>query len=229
MFDFSFVQQHLGPLSVPLMLLSMVVCVIVFEKLVVLSWFSLRRARLNQDALFWPNKKMAGLKVQGLNLLMLHQSENKAVREEIAEIWLQQRRRSLNSGIRFLQVIAILAPLLGLLGTVLGLIQVFDDLAIVTGAIEPSMLAEGLGLAMHTTAAGLLIALPALAGAYGYLMWTDNLIADTEYVMNKFNFMLQGIDINVNNRSCDLKKGTSDGAGGANLNTGNEGLQGSIA
>ncbi|GAA3921080.1 MotA/TolQ/ExbB proton channel family protein [Litoribacillus peritrichatus] len=229
MFDFSFVQQHLGPLSVPLMLLSMVVCVIVFEKLVVLSWFSLRRARLNQDALFWPNKKMAGLKVRGLNLLMLHQSENKAVREEIAEIWLQQRRRSLNSGIRFLQVIAILAPLLGLLGTVLGLIQVFDDLAIVTGAIEPSMLAEGLGLAMHTTAAGLLIALPALAGAYGYLMWTDNLIADTEYVMNKFNFMLQGIDINVNDCSCDLKKGTSDGAGGANLNTGNEGLQGSIA
>ncbi len=204
MFDFDLVHQHLGPLAMPLITLSVLVCAVLFEKILVLGWFTLRRAKLEEDALIWPKKKTSKLTAQGLELLMVHAQEDKSLREEIAQIWIQMRKRKLNSGIRLLQVIAVLAPLLGLLGTVLGLIKVFDDLSLVTGAIEPSMLAEGLGLAMHTTAAGLLIALPALAGAHGFLMWIDHIIGNTEHVMNQMNLMIQGIDIDRNSVRNDI-------------------------
>lgn len=150
----------------------------------------------------WPNRNVSILTFDGLSLLMAHQKEEKSVREEIAEIWLQQRKRRMSMGIRLLQIMAILAPLLGLLGTVLGLITVFDDLSLVSGAIDPSMLAEGLGLAMHTTAAGLIIALPALAAGHGFQMWIDYLILNTEYAMNQVNLMMQGVNL-----SADIAQG----------------------
>jgi biopolymer transport protein ExbB len=76
---------------------------------------------------------------------------------------------------------------------VIGLIQVFDDLGVHQGPIEPSMLAGGLGIAMKTTAAGLIIALPAVLGAHGFQLWVERLIHQTEHAMNMHNLELEGI------------------------------------
>lgn len=63
---------------------------------------------------------------------------------------------------RPLEVIAAAAPLIGLLGTVLGMIEAFAALSKVQGQIDPSVLAGGIWQALLTTAAGLIVAIPAL-------------------------------------------------------------------
>lgn len=72
----------------------------------------------------------------------------------------------LEKNINFLGTIGSIAPLLGLLGTVLGIIEAF--LAINTGGVtDPAMLATGVSKALITTAAGMVVAIPALV-AYRY-------------------------------------------------------------
>ncbi len=67
--------------------------------------------------------------------------------------------------IRLLELIAMISPLLGLLGTVLGMIQAFQELALAQGAANASLLAAGIWSALLTTAAGLLVAIPAAVAA----------------------------------------------------------------
>lgn len=67
--------------------------------------------------------------------------------------------------LRTLEVIALVSPLLGLLGTVLGMIQSFRELELAEGAANASLLAGGIWQALLTTAAGLIVAIPALVAA----------------------------------------------------------------
>ena len=71
----------------------------------------------------------------------------------------------MSRGLRLLDLIGTIGPLLGLLGTVLGMIQSFRSLELAEGAANASILAGGIWQALLTTAAGLLVAIPALAGA----------------------------------------------------------------
>ncbi len=71
----------------------------------------------------------------------------------------------MNNHIRLLELIAMISPLLGLLGTVLGMIQSFQELEMAEGAANASVLAGGIWQALLTTAAGLLVAIPAAVGA----------------------------------------------------------------
>lgn len=68
----------------------------------------------------------------------------------------------LRTGMRLLEVIAGAAPLMGLLGTVLGMIEAFKQLEMAGSQIDPSVLSGGIWQALLTTAAGLIVALPAL-------------------------------------------------------------------
>lgn len=72
---------------------------------------------------------------------------------------------SMTRHIRILELIAMISPLLGLLGTVLGMIQSFQELELAEGAANASVLAGGIWQALLTTAAGLLVAIPAAVGA----------------------------------------------------------------
>ena len=72
---------------------------------------------------------------------------------------------AMNRHIRLLELIAMISPLLGLLGTVLGMIQSFQELALAEGAANASLLAGGIWQALLTTAAGLLVAIPAAVAA----------------------------------------------------------------
>lgn len=75
--------------------------------------------------------------------------------------------QSLTRGLRPLAIIAQIAPMLGLLGTVTGMIISFSEIARY-GSGDPSLLATGIGQALVTTAAGLIVAIPVLVG-HGYL------------------------------------------------------------
>ena len=84
-----------------------------------------------------------------------------------------------------LGTIAAISPLLGLLGTVIGMVQVFA--AITThGVGNPAVLADGISQALITTAAGLSVAIPALIG-YRYLRGrVDVLVVQMEKEAMKF-------------------------------------------
>ncbi|MCF7699887.1 MotA/TolQ/ExbB proton channel family protein [Loktanella sp. M215] len=75
--------------------------------------------------------------------------------------------------IRLLELIAMVSPLLGLLGTVLGMISAFQQLALAQGAANASLLAGGIWTALLTTAAGLLVAIPAAVGATLLSEWVE--------------------------------------------------------
>ncbi|MDV7143082.1 MotA/TolQ/ExbB proton channel family protein [Tropicimonas sp. TH_r6] len=67
--------------------------------------------------------------------------------------------------IRTLELVGMIAPLLGLLGTVLGMIEAFQQLALAEGAANASILAGGIWQALLTTAVGLVVAIPAAVAA----------------------------------------------------------------
>lgn len=75
----------------------------------------------------------------------------------------------LTAGLRVLDTIAQVAPLLGLFGTVLGMIEAFRAMQDAGQNVDPSLLAGGIWVALMTTAAGLAVAMPTTAA----LAWLD--------------------------------------------------------
>lgn len=90
-------------------------------------------------------------------------TEDTLAREEVTRI-AKRELSSARSHLRILEVIATLSPLLGLLGTVLGMIQAFQKLQGAGSNIDPSILSGGIWEALLTTAAGLIVAIPTVIG-----------------------------------------------------------------
>jgi biopolymer transport protein ExbB len=82
-----------------------------------------------------------------------------AVREEAVRVASVQLE-NLRSHLRALELIGTISPLLGLLGTVLGMIQAFQRLEMAGNQVDPSILSGGIWQALLTTAAGLIVAIP---------------------------------------------------------------------
>jgi biopolymer transport protein ExbB len=82
----------------------------------------------------------------------------------------------LKRNVRVLNATATLAPLLGLLGTVIGMIQSFDALGGKVGPARGEALAQGISLALVSTAFGLAIAVVSVAAYYYLLNRTDVLV-----------------------------------------------------
>lgn len=92
-------------------------------------------------------------------------------REETARVARQTLYRA-REGLRALELIATIAPLLGLLGTVLGMITAFQVLQSSGNQADPSDLAGGIWVALLTTAAGMAVAIPAGVA----LSWAEGVI-----------------------------------------------------
>lgn len=93
------------------------------------------------------------------------------VREEVHRVAGQYLER-MRSYLRGLEVIGTLSPLLGLLGTVLGMIEAFQQLEQVGNRVDPAVLSGGIWEALLTTAAGLVVAIPALM----MLNWFERIV-----------------------------------------------------
>lgn len=102
-----------------------------------------------------------------------------AAREETSRVARQTLYRS-RSGLRALELIATVAPLLGLLGTVLGMISAFQVLQDAGSRADPSALAGGIWEALLTTAAGMAVAIPAGVALSWFESISDRLQADLE-------------------------------------------------
>lgn len=94
-----------------------------------------------------------------------HMSDGQA-REEVTRLALAELREA-RGGLRALELIATIAPLLGLFGTVLGMIGAFQALQEAGSQADPGVLAGGIWEALLTTAAGMGVAIPAaMAGTW---------------------------------------------------------------
>jgi biopolymer transport protein ExbB len=76
----------------------------------------------------------------------------------------------LNRNLHLLELIGKTAPMIGLLGTVLGMVEAFREVASVTGLVNPSLLASGIWEALITTVAGLFVGIPALIFHHLFVM-----------------------------------------------------------
>ena len=75
----------------------------------------------------------------------------------------------LENGLPFLATIAGGAPMIGFLGTVLGMVQTFMDMSAAGGTVDMALLSGGMYVAMITTVGGLIVGIPAYFG-YNYLV-----------------------------------------------------------
>lgn len=106
----------------------------------------------------------------------LDENETREETERFARSLLNEAR----SGLRALDVVATIAPLLGLLGTVLGMIDAFQALQSSGARADPSALAGGIWEALLTTAAGMAIAIPAALALAWFESLVDSVAADME-------------------------------------------------
>ena len=91
----------------------------------------------------------------------------------------------LERGMVWLSTVANLAPMVGFLGTVSGMIGAFDAIA-KAGDVEPSIVAGGISEALITTAAGLVIAIPIQSFHNFFVSRIDKIIIDMQEASNQF-------------------------------------------
>ena len=91
----------------------------------------------------------------------------------------------LERGLVVLEIVVGIAPLLGLVGTIHGLITLFGDLGQASGA-DNTVLAKGIAIALNTTLAGLLIAIPALVAWSYYNKRIENMAVELETLADQF-------------------------------------------
>ncbi|MEN3045404.1 MAG: MotA/TolQ/ExbB proton channel family protein [Candidatus Hydrothermales bacterium] len=126
-----------------------------------------------------------------VNLLAENIHYPKEVLESILESALMLTRLELGKKLNVLGTISYIAPLLGLLGTVVGIIQAFYAVAQKGAAVGPEAMMEGVAIALLTTALGIMIAVPC-AIMYNYFRnKIDHLMARIEVSAEEImNFMV---------------------------------------
>lgn len=181
-----------GVVMYPILLCSIVSVAILFERL-----FALRKSRIisNGELLMhlaekhsWDELKETAKKGDDLFSRVIYMTLSDPSSEtdtaKITEIYAKKVTEEIYSHTSIPGVMATLSPLLGLLGTVLGMIRIFNKFTEAGG--NPMILAGGIWEALITTAAGLTVAIPSLI-IYRYLTYTaEKSVGELEFALEKF-------------------------------------------
>lgn len=197
---FEFIKAG-GFLMYPILLCSLVATVIIIERfwalqrkkilpegLVVQVWEWVKQGQLNKEHIDGLRRGSPLGRILAAGLVNRQRTRDimKESIEEVASQVVHQLERYLN----MLGIIASITPLLGLLGTVVGMIEVFATIT-TQGVGDASILAGGISKALFTTAAGLSVAIPTLF-CYRYLRGEVNtLVVAMEQEAIKMLDMLQ--------------------------------------
>jgi biopolymer transport protein ExbB len=187
---------------VPILLCSIVAAAICVERL-----WTLQRSRIvpkNLVAQIWSAVKTDELDTQKLRELrtssplgqvlaagVANAKRGREIMKEAMEEAASQVSHDMERYLTSLGIIASISPLLGLLGTVVGMIKVFTALML-EGAGNANVLAGGISQALITTAAGLSVAIPALMFHRFFLRRIDELVVTMEQEAGKLVEILQG-------------------------------------
>ena len=192
-----------GLLMWPIMICSVISLAIIIER-----FWSLQQKRITPKHLVaqvWQWAKVGHLdkkRIQNLRVssplgrilaagLVNRSHEREVMKESIEEVG-RHVAHSLERFLNTLGTIASISPLLGLLGTVIGMIKVF---AVITthGVGDASILAEGISEALLTTAAGLSVAIPTLMFHRYFRGKVDELVMTMEQEALKMVEVIQGL------------------------------------
>ncbi|MFZ9965076.1 MAG: MotA/TolQ/ExbB proton channel family protein [Terrimicrobiaceae bacterium] len=126
------------------------------------------------------SQAIAGVMERSMNFLTQNSNASIAEAREIAQAEGVRLSGLWNQRISYLADIGSLAPMLGLFGTVLGMIKSFSVVASDIAASRPMMLADGVAEALVTTAAGLMIGIPVMAAYAFFRGRVQGMISDLE-------------------------------------------------
>ena len=194
-----------GPIMIPIMLSSFVMVLIIFERLI-----SLRRGRvvprLFVDRFLLQLRENALDRDEALERCEENSSHvarvfAAAIRKwgkpavEVEQAVIDEGERIANVLRRYLRVlngVSTVSPLLGLLGTVWGMIQAFNVIANSPAMGRAEMLAGGISVALITTATGLLVAIPALIFYLYFVGRVDGLIMEIDHYGQEIVNLISG-------------------------------------
>lgn len=186
-----------GPVMVPLLLCSIIALAISLERLIYTArcrWDTrdlIERIKLllGQDK---PLEAMqAAKKARGPSAAVLssgianYDRDVETIREYMKAAGQQEIYR-LERGLPMLDAIISIAPLLGLLGTITGIMKSFNILGALEGIAEPALLSVGIAEALITTAAGLIVAIPTVVLHYFISTRIERLVADMDVRATEF-------------------------------------------
>ena len=173
-----------------IILASVISLAIIFERL-----FSLRASLIVPDGLLAQTVaeyRRAGASTELLQLLQTHSPlgklfaaglRNVGVSREVMKDAIEDEGRvvahQLERFLNTLGTIAAMAPLLGLLGTVIGMIEIFGSQA-PGGSSNPQQLAHGISIALYNTAFGLIVAIPSMMFYRHFRASVDGLLIEME-------------------------------------------------
>ena len=106
--------------------------------------------------------------------------------KERCEITAARQIQRLKIPVKALNLIAVAAPLLGLLGTIVGMVIVFDAVAGASGASKAAALAAGIRVKLFSTASALIVAIPSLFLFFIFNQKLSSIIADCEVAAEQF-------------------------------------------
>jgi biopolymer transport protein ExbB len=101
-------------------------------------------------------------------IIKFSKDNNEEFKKDSIENFINRKIRKLEFGLNTVKIIASIAPLLGLLGTVIGVLESFDSIT-KSGLGDPSIFSSGISVALITTIAGLIVAIPHYIG-YNYIV-----------------------------------------------------------
>jgi len=187
--------QRGGIMMYPLALTSLIAVAFIIERVI-----SLRKRRILVPEILSVVENFSSLKDIDLarnicqkysgplsNIILMALDHYPVSKEEMREILEDQGRqeiRVLQKGLVWLEAIAAVAPLMGLLGTVLGMVQVFSVIQ-EQGIGQTAALSGGISQALLTTVTGLFVGIPALIAYYYFSYKSENLILDIEKYSNQ--------------------------------------------
>lgn len=133
-----------------LIFLNIIGFTIMFWKLVVIALFKNKRENLVSE------------------IIIFAKENSQEFKKDSIENFINRKIRKLEFGLNTVKIIASIAPLLGLLGTVIGVLDSFDSIS-KSGLGDPSIFSSGISVALITTIAGLIVAIPHYIG-YNYIV-----------------------------------------------------------
>ncbi|HUB66847.1 MAG TPA: MotA/TolQ/ExbB proton channel family protein [Candidatus Methylacidiphilales bacterium] len=176
---------------IPLMLCSVISLAIIFERIISLRFSAVVKpelARAIHDLHYGGKTTLVEQEslaedtalARLVRACLMYTSWPKNENAEAVQAYARREIGRLERGLVFLEVVTGLGPLLGLLGTILGLIRIFGSAGSADLSIQGTQIAAGIAEAMYCTVAGLIVAIPALIAHCLFTRHIEALTIDLE-------------------------------------------------
>lgn len=176
----------LGPLGYPLILCSVGAVALIVER-------ALFFARLRPPGETILSASTPPALRPGFDLLAKNAARPRADRDEVIALWLADYAKPVRANLGWLGLIASIAPMLGLLGTVFGMTRAFEAIAAHDGPISPAVLADGIWEAMLTTLVGLTVAVPTLVAVWAFRALASRHLEAVTAMLNRASLAIDGV------------------------------------